>query len=140
MATNPSGSWRRALGTLGLIGSVGDSKGGGAIRPLTMRPRLLPVVFCDIDGTVNDHRVPERLRLSTVGAARAALRPLAAFGIPVVLATARSLDEARRYEAALGTAPVCIAEDGAALGAGGAGEILTAPGTAPLAAIRGLLA
>lgn len=78
--------------------------------------RLLPVVCCDVDGTINDEKVPERGRLGTVGPARHALAPLADLGIPVVLVTMRSLAEARRYAAAVGGCQVCIGEDGAAIG------------------------
>lgn len=99
--------------------------------------RLAPVVLCDIDGTLNDERRPEGERLATVGPARAALAPLAAMGVPVVLVTARSPSEARRYAAAVGASQVAVVEDGAALSAAGRDRPL---GPAPLDAIRALLA
>jgi hypothetical protein len=103
------------------------------------RRRVLPVVVCDVDGTLNDERVPEAARLATVGPARAALADLRERPIPVILASARSLAEVRAYADAVGAGPVCIGEDGAALAAGGRDRCIAPGPTGWLASIRGLL-
>lgn len=71
------------------------------------------LAFSDIDGTVNDQRLPESERLSSINPAKEAIKKLQEYDIPVGLITARSFGETLVYKNALNTNGFMVSEDGA---------------------------
>lgn len=77
--------------------------------------RLAVLAFTDLDGTVNNQKVPEKDRLGSIIPAKEAIAKLQNYGIPVGIVTARSFGETVLYQEALGTKGFTITEDGAVI-------------------------